>query len=83
MNPNQFRVRMDRTNGNFWLTRERTGRSMERVKDITADILLSLCADLFEKEGTQAVSRDVTFDDGTQVEVIIREKVPEQPQPTS
>lgn len=64
MNPKNLSVRMDRETGALFLTEERYRKPIKRVADLTAPILLALCADLVAEENTEEVSRDVKFNDG-------------------
>lgn len=71
MRAKHLSVRMDPATGDIWLFDDQARR---RVKNITSDVLLTLCADLFAEDGTAHVSRDVKFADGTAARVTV-EKV--------
>lgn len=65
MNPRNLRIRTDRTNGDLWLTLERHAQPPQRLKNITNDVLLNLCADLTSDDGATAqLVREVRFSDG-------------------
>lgn len=72
MNPKHLSVRMDRVSGDLWLTEEKYKKPIKRVANITAHVLLALCADLMAEEGTEEVTRDVRFNDGSQVQIVIK-----------
>lgn len=61
-------VRTDRATGDLWLWNERDKR---RVKNITNDVLLALCADLFAEDGTTSMSREVRFADGAAARITV------------
>jgi len=66
MNPKSLRIRTDKATGDLWLTRERAPGHLERVKNITNDVLLNLCADLVSTDdATASITREVKFSDGT------------------
>lgn len=71
MNPKHLSVRMDRETGALWLTEERYRKPIRRVADLTAPVLLALCADLVAEDGTQEVTRDVKFNDGFAARITI------------
>jgi len=65
VNPESLRIRTDKATGDLWLTRERHAQPPERVKNITNDVLLNLCADLVATDApTTAITREVKFSDG-------------------
>ncbi len=61
-------IRLDPATGDIWLFDDQARR---RVKNITSDVLLTLCADLFADERTAHVSREVKFADGTAARVTV------------
>ena len=71
MNPKHLSVRMDRETGALWLTEEKYRKPPRRVADLTAPVLLALCADLVAEDGTQEVTRDVKFNDGFAARITI------------
>lgn len=71
MNPKHISVRMDRETGALWLTEEKYRKPPRRVVDLTAPVLLALCADLVAEDGTQEVTRDVKFNDGFAARITI------------
>lgn len=77
MNPKNLSVRLDHTNGAFWLTEEKyqpgKPRLVKKLKDITEQVLLAFCADLYEIEGTRSVSRDVKFPSGATARITATE----------
>lgn len=79
LNPKHFHVRANGEDGTIWLTHEKHLRPLIRVKDITNDILLCLCADLSAGGETQMVERSVKFNDGfvCKITVEVVQDVPE------
>lgn len=71
MNPKHLSVRMDRETGALWLTEEKYRKPPRRVVDLTAPVLLALCADLVAEDGTQEVTRDVKFNGGFAARITI------------
>lgn len=64
LNPKHFHVRANSEDGTVWLTHEKYQHPLVRIKDITNDVLLCLCADLSAGGETQLVERSVRFSDG-------------------
>ena len=82
MKADHYKVRIDRNTGEFWLTLEKPRQPVKRIRNITHDVLLSLCADLFAENGVTKVERDIKFADGGVVRMTIEDlnceiKVPE------
>lgn len=71
MNSKNLSVRMDRNTGELWLTEEKYAQPIRRVKNITSQVLLSLCADLTSEGNHSSVVRDVKFNDGTGIRVTV------------
>lgn len=70
MNPKHLHLRTDPKTGDIWITEERRNDpAIRRVKNVTNDVLLALCADIISVDGTTAVSRDVRFADGISVRI--------------
>jgi hypothetical protein len=72
LNPRHFRVRAKREDGTLWLTHEKVGDPVRPVRDITSEVLLSLCADLNGVDGTDKVERSVKFSDGFECIVTVQ-----------
>lgn len=71
MKPQHFNIRIDRTTGDFWLVIEKPAQPIKRIRNITSEVLLALCADLFETQGTKEVQRDIKFSDGGLVRLTV------------
>lgn len=61
MNGKHFSIRMDRQTGDFWIAYAPRGAVPRRVRNVTQDILLALCADLIAEDNSEAVEREVWF----------------------
>ena len=72
MDLKKLSVRMDRADGSLWLVRE-TPKKPIKLVEMTASIMLALCADLVAEEGTKEVSRDIKFNDGFTARVTVKE----------
>lgn len=86
MNPKHFNIRIDRTTGEFWLVAEKPQTPIRRLRNITSEVLLALCADLFETPGTKEVQRDIKFSDGGLVRLTVADlgiETPVDEAPTS
>lgn len=77
MNLNKLSVRMDRTDGSLWLVRE-TPKKPIKLVEMTAAIMLALCADLVAEGDTKEVTRDIKFNDGFAARVTVREITQEE-----
>lgn len=77
MNSKHLSVRMDRTNGDLWLTLEKPYNPVRRVKNITGDVLLALSAEIVSVDGTKEAHRDVEFSDGTKIRLTVTDLTPE------
>lgn len=67
LNPKHFRIRAKAEDGTLWLTHEKYLRAVVPVKDVTNEVLLSLCADLSAADtetGAVKIERSVKFSDG-------------------
>ena len=72
MNPKHLHLRTDPKTGDIWITEERRNDpAIRRIKNVTNDVLLALCADVISVDGTSSVSREVKFSDGIVVRVIV------------
>lgn len=71
MDLKKLSVRMDRADGSLWLVREAPKKPIKLV-ELTASIMLALCADLVAEEGTKEVSRDIKFNDGFAARVTVK-----------
>lgn len=72
---------MDRETGDFWIVEERykpgQPRTVRRILNVTGPFLLAFCADLYEVNGTEEVTRDVKFPSGAMARITAREIVPD------
>lgn len=73
MNTKQLRVRMDPNTGRIWLVRERTAQPIERIKDITDDVVLAIAADIAIEGGTKESSREIKFSDGGHIRLLVQD----------
>lgn len=73
MNPKHFNIRIDRRTGEFFLVHEKPHSPIRKIRNVTSEVLLALCADLFETENTAAVERDIRFSDGGIVRLTVRD----------
>jgi hypothetical protein len=71
LNPKHFHIRAKAEDGTVWLTHEKFRMPIVPIKDITHDILLSLCADLSADGVTEVVERTVKFSDGWACKVTV------------
>lgn len=73
-NPKHLSIRTDPKNGDMWLVDQRPNDPrVRRVKDVTQDVLMALCADAIAMEGTRSLSRDVRFSDGVVFRIVVEE----------
>lgn len=73
-------IRMDPKTGQIFLTEEKLRQPIKRLADITAPVLLSLCADLNSERDTHFVGRDVKFNDNKSVRILIYDAPINQPE---
>lgn len=71
MNPKHANVRLDRKTGELWLTEERLRKPVKRVANITSHVYLALASDLMVENGTENVTRDIKFADGSVVRITV------------
>lgn len=71
MNPKRLHVRVDRESGELWLTEERLGKPLRRVKNITADVLLAMSSELTSVDNSPQLTREIKFADGMAIRVTI------------
>ena len=64
LNPKHFHIRTKAEDGTIWLTHEKFRQAIVPIKDVTNDVLLCLCADLYADGQTQTVERSIKFSDG-------------------
>lgn len=69
MKPKQLEIRVEADTGNIYAA-HRSNRGLTRIRDITEDVLLCLCAKLAYEEGTEEVVHSVQFSDGMQCRVV-------------
>lgn len=72
MNPRNLSVRVDRDTGDLWLTEEKYRQPIRKVANITAPVLLALSAELTAEDGSDSLTRDVRFSDGTAIRVTVQ-----------
>lgn len=73
LNPKHFHLRTKPEDGSIWLTHEKYREPIRPIKDVTDEVLLSLCADLSANEATaQKVERSVRFSDGFECLVTVK-----------
>lgn len=67
-------IRLDPKSGDIWLTQERPNDpAIRRIKNVTNDVLMAMCADAIAMEGTRSLSRDVRFSDGVVFRITVEE----------
>lgn len=73
MKPQHFDIRADRNTGDIWLTYEKPRERMKRIKNITAEVLSCLSADLLVEGGSKISQRDMLFSDGATIRFTIED----------
>jgi len=71
MKPAHIKLRVD-MDGRIWATHEQPTKPIRRLRDMTDDILLCLCADLSADDANREIQRSVQFSDGRRVVVSVR-----------
>jgi len=71
LNPKHFHIRSKRQDGTIWLTHEKHLMPVVPIKDVTADVLLCLCADLSADAEAAQIVRTVKFNDGFQCKITV------------
>ncbi len=71
MNPKRLHVRVNPESGDLWLTEERLGKPPRRVKNITADVLLAMSAELTSVDESPQLTREIKFSDGMAIRVTL------------
>lgn len=71
MKPNQLSIRVNPVDGRIWLAHEPHLKPLRRLRDVTDDVMLALCADLSADEGSRAVERSVKFGDGMRCKITV------------
>lgn len=71
MKPDHFRMRVNPDDGEIWLTLEKPRHPIKRIRKVTNDVLLALCADLSADGQSQAVERSVKFSDGFRCKIVV------------
>lgn len=73
MNPRHFLLNVDPNDGSIWLVLAKPGQPKRRIKEMTDEILLALCADisaaLDEDDNVKSIERSVIFADGMECKV--------------
>ena len=77
LNPKHFHIRAKAEDGTIWMTHEKYREPIYPIKDVTQEVLLTLCADLSGNEGAQRTEREIVFSDGWTCRVTV-EMVKEQ-----
>lgn len=74
MKPANLTIRLDPSSGDIWLTEERRNDPrIKRIKNVTQDVLMALCADVTSQDGTKSVSRDIRFSDDVVIRITVEE----------
>lgn len=72
LNPKHFHIRAKAQDGSIWLTHEKYRQTVIPIKDVTNDVLLSLCADLSGNEDQGSLTeREIIFSDGWRCRVTV------------
>lgn len=77
MNPKNLNVRLDRETGELWLTEEKYRKPIRKISNITAPVLLAMCAESNAEGGDGGMSKDVVFNDGQIVRITVENIVSE------
>lgn len=83
MKPQHLQIRADREDGSLWIALAKPRERIRRLKDVTAEVLFALCADVSHGDapiGT-VVDRDIKFADGTRCRVSVTILPPEETTP--
>lgn len=72
MKPNQLEFRVDPNDGRIIAVHIQRGKPIRKIKDVTDEVLLCLCADLSADGKTEEVSRTIRFSDGMVCEVMVK-----------
>lgn len=69
MKAKQLEIKCDPVDGRIIAAHRRNGQ-LTKIRDITEDVLLCLCADLAYGEGTEEVEHNIQFDDGMKCRIV-------------
>lgn len=72
MNSKHFKVRLDPKTCELWLTFEKPGHPIRRIKNINNDVMLSFCAEAERHGGSGGLEKDVIFSDGSVLRITIQ-----------
>lgn len=64
MKPHHLELRVDPETGRIIAVHVQRGKPLRRIKDITDEVLLCLCADLSADNVSKEVERSIKFSDG-------------------
>lgn len=83
MKPQHLQVRADREDGTLWIAHAKPRERVRRLKDVTAEVLFALCADVSHGDAPAGtvVDRDIKFADGTRCRVSVTILPPEDQNP--
>lgn len=73
MNPKHLYLNVDPADGRIWLVMAKPSHPRKRIKELSDEILLCLCADISASvdEGCKAIERTVKFQDGMECKVSV------------
>ncbi|KMS60009.1 hypothetical protein V474_07975 [Novosphingobium barchaimii LL02] len=72
MKPNQLELRVDPADGRIFAVHIQRGKPVRKIKDLTDEISLCLCADLSADNVSKVVERSIQFSDGMVCEISVR-----------
>lgn len=76
MKPQQLEFRVDPNDGLIWAVRVQRGKPVQRLKNVTDELLLCLCADLSADGAAKEIDRSVRFSDGMVCRVTVTMEQP-------
>lgn len=72
-NPKHYQLRVKPDDGSIWLVLARPGHTIQRIRDMTNELLWCLCADisaaLDQDDNVKRIERSVEFADGMKCQV--------------
>lgn len=71
MKPNQLELRVDPADGQIYAVHVQRGKPIRKIKNITDDVLLCLCADLSADNVSKEVERSIKFNDGMICRIVV------------
>lgn len=78
LNPKHFHVRVKPEDGTIWLTHEKFRQAIIPIKDVTNEVLFTLCADLSADSVSKTVERSIQFSDGMRCKITVEMEAPPQ-----